>query len=269
MESSGLTWRPSLVAEGTSRACRRTRGATFGLAQAVAWSALGEFRRQPPISCSGIRTSPGRSLRASGRQLDSDGRRKVVKRALRRLEERDALGAPGVNLQARGESPSGCRDRVLQEPSPSANPSPCTSGPSPSQEGTGPSDAGAKERPHLISDSPAVTTPGPVSREREGSSRPPAARGGPKEAPARAAAQREGRPPRGGGGRGAGGRGPAARPLVRLGRLFDDLTAFVVPREKGDTRDVVLVCLSFGVLVYISQNLVKAYLSMLHVTRHM
>lgn len=44
-----------------------------------------------------------------------------------------------------------------------------------------------------------------------------------------------------------------------LSRLLDDLTSFVMPREKGDIRDVTLICLSFAVLVYISQRLVCAY----------
>ncbi|GBG85277.1 hypothetical protein CBR_g39845 [Chara braunii] len=47
-----------------------------------------------------------------------------------------------------------------------------------------------------------------------------------------------------------------------VGRLIDNAVAFVMPREKGDLRDVILVCLSFSVLVYLSQKLVCVYFAM-------
>ena len=45
----------------------------------------------------------------------------------------------------------------------------------------------------------------------------------------------------------------------KLSLLIDELASFLTPREHGDIRDITLVCLSFAVLVYISQRLVCAY----------
>ena len=47
--------------------------------------------------------------------------------------------------------------------------------------------------------------------------------------------------------------------LTEKGWSMESLVTFLAPREKGDIRDVTLVCLSFAVLVYISQRLVCAY----------
>lgn len=44
-----------------------------------------------------------------------------------------------------------------------------------------------------------------------------------------------------------------------LAKMIDEVATFLAPREHGDIRDVTLVCLSFAVLVYISQRLVCAY----------
>lgn len=181
----------------------------------------------------------------------------MVKQALQQVGKRAGSVArsgatPDGNLFARGQFSS------AQTPEPSSARNPTT----PSDLGA--SDVSAKETAAdlQVADARAAAVASPRPPEREKGRPLAGGRLRPEEGPPQPGGRREERPP---GSRGSSRR----RPSLHLGRMFDDLTAFVVPREKGDTRDIVLVCLSFGILVYISQNLVRAYLSMLHVMRHM
>eukprot|EP00270_Netrium_digitus_P000808 TRINITY_DN1090_c0_g1_i4.p1 TRINITY_DN1090_c0_g1~~TRINITY_DN1090_c0_g1_i4.p1 ORF type:complete len:179 (+),score=3.51 TRINITY_DN1090_c0_g1_i4:62-538(+) len=57
--------------------------------------------------------------------------------------------------------------------------------------------------------------------------------------------------------------GPVRKPRGRgIQHYLDTAIEYLSPRQKGDTRDVLLICLSFSVLVYISQRLVCAYVAL-------
>eukprot|EP00249_Psilotum_nudum_P009233 c21802_g1_i1 orf=441-1088(-) len=57
----------------------------------------------------------------------------------------------------------------------------------------------------------------------------------------------------------AGSKSPGFKPFLNLRGWYEDMIDFLTPREKGDSKDMILMSLSLAVYVYISQKLVCAY----------